>query len=113
MAFDSISTIMFTLVFLVGFVFSILGITDFCYAVEKKKTPWLGLIGSVIAAVVWMSFSLIWVAGSTMELFVSYGYLWMGLMLIFFMFAVASIALILRNSVKPDEEPALQIKERM
>lgn len=109
---DSISIIMFTLVFLVGFVFSILGITDFCYSVEKKKTPWLGLIGSVIAAVVWMSFSIIWVAGSTMEMFVSYGYLWMALMLIFFMFAITSIALILRNSVKTEDEPALQIKER-
>ena len=110
MPFDSISTIMFTLIFIVGFVFSILGLTDFCYAIEKKKTPWLGLIGSIIASIVWMSFSIVWVTGSTLDMFVAYGYLWLGLMLVCLMFAVASIGLILRNSVKPEEEPALQIR---
>jgi len=113
MAFDSISIVMFSLVFLVGFVFSILGITDLVYAVEKKKTPWLGLIGSIIAAAVWMSFTLVWVAGATMELFVSFGYLWLALMFTFITFGIASAALILRNSVKPKEEPALQIRESM
>lgn len=112
MPFDSISTIMFTLIFIVGFVFSILGLTDFCYAIEKKKTPWLGLIGSIIASIVWMSFSIVWVTGSTLDMFVAYGYLWLGLMLVCLMFTVASIGLILRNSVKPEEEPALQIRER-
>lgn len=112
MAFDSISIVMFLLIFVVGFVFSLLGITDLVYSAEKKKSPWLGLIGSALAATVWMSFTLIWVAGSTLEMFVAFGSLWLALMFIFITLAIASAVLILRSSVKPEEEPTLQIKER-
>ena len=114
MAFDSTSLVMFLLVFVMGFIFTILGVTDLVYnGIEKKKTPWLGFIGSLLAAIIWMSFTLVWVAGATLEMFVPFGWLWLALMFTCVMFTVASVALILRNSVKPEEPPALQIKERM
>ncbi len=112
MAFDPISLVMFVIVFLLGFVFTILGLMDLIMAIERKKTPWLGFIGSTLAAVVWMSFALVWVAGATMEIFVSFGYLYFALMLSSTVFAVASVALIFRNSVKPEESAPLEIRER-
>jgi hypothetical protein len=110
--FDSTSLVMFTVVFVVGFVFSLLGVTELAYSIERKKSPWLALISSLLATIVWMSFSLIWIAGATEAMFVGFGYLWFALMWVYVAFTLISVFLILRYSAKPEERGALEIRER-
>ena len=113
MALDSTAFIMLAMIFVMGFVFSLLGITDFVYGLEKKKAPYLGLIGCFIAAVVWFPFTLIWFANSDLTPFFGYGYLWLALGFIFVVLGIGCAGLILRNSVKPEEKDGLEIRERV
>ena len=110
--FDSTSLVQFSIIFLIGFVFSLLGVIELAGSVERKKSPWLAFISCFLAAIIWMSFSLIWVAGATDPMFIGFGYLWFALMWIYVGFSIASVFLIVRFNTKPEEKGALEIRER-
>ena len=113
MALDSISLVMFSVIFMLGFIFSILGLFEFASSIENKKAPWLGLISCLIAGVVWVSFSLVWIVSATLDMFVAFGNLFIVFGIIFVVLTIACAGLILRYSVKPEEKEALTIKERV
>src|SRR5208283_3836601 len=106
-AIDSFSLVQFAIIFVIGFVFSLLGVTELAYSIEKKKSPWLALISSLLAAIIWMSFTLVWIAGSTEAMFASFGYLWFAMMWVYVVFTLISVFLVLRYSAKPEERGAL------
>jgi predicted tellurium resistance membrane protein TerC len=112
LAFDTTSIIMFAFVFVLGFVFSILGVTDLAYSVEKKKNPWLGLIGCLIATVIWLPFNIIWTASATSDMFVGFGWLFFSFGIIFLCLTLLCVGLFLKNSAKPEEDPTIRISER-
>ena len=109
---DATSIIMFSFIFVIGFVFSILGISDLAYSLEKKRSPWLGLISCFIATVIWLPFNFIWTSSTTNEMFVGYGWLFFAFGIIFLMLTITCVTLFLKYSAKPDEEPSIQIRER-
>jgi predicted tellurium resistance membrane protein TerC len=111
-ALDSTSIIMFAMVFMVAFVFSLIGLMEFAGSLEKKKASYIGLITSILAAIIWMVFSLIWTASSTVAMFVPFGYLWTALTVTFTAISLASGGLILRYSVKPEQKD-MEIRERI
>ena len=112
MALDSTSFIMLAMVFAMGFIFSLMGLTDFVRGLEKRKSPYLGLISCFIATVVWFPFAIIWFANSDLTAFFGYGYLWVALGFIFVVLSIACAGLALRYNAKPEEKEGLEIKER-
>jgi Zn-dependent protease with chaperone function len=100
-------------VFVMGFVFSVMGITDFVYSLEKKRAPWLGLFACLIATVVWFPFNFVWTSSATSDVFVGFGWLWFALGIIFLCFTLACTGLILRYSAKPEAKADLEIRERV
>jgi predicted tellurium resistance membrane protein TerC len=103
---------MFAVVFVLGFIFSLIGLTEFARSLEKKKSPWLGLISCLVATVVWISFSLVWVLTATLDMFVAFGNLFIVFGIIFLILTIACAGLALRFSAKPEDNDALTIRER-
>ena len=113
MALDATSMIFFSFVFVMGFVFSILGLIEFATSVEKKKAPYLGLICSFLATVVWFPFTIVWFTSSDLTMYFGFGYLWLALGFIFTALSIICAGLILRYSTKPEEKASLSIRERV
>ena len=113
MALDATSMIFFGLVFVMGFVSSIIGLFEFATSLEKKKAPVLGLIGCFFAAIIWFPFTIVWFASSDLTQFFGFGYLWLAFGFTFVVLGIGCAGLILRYSTKPEEKEALTIKERV
>jgi len=113
MALDSTSIILFALVFVMGFVFSIIGITEIASSIEKKKSAFLAIICNLFATIVWFPFAIVWFATADVTMFFGFGYLWLALAFTFLALTFVSVGLQLRYSVKPEEKEALSIKERV
>jgi hypothetical protein len=79
MALDSLSMVMFAVVFVSGFVFFVMSLAE-TRRNEKGEVNFIaGLISSVIAFTSWMVFGLVWPAFATQDAFIPISYLWFGL----------------------------------
>jgi hypothetical protein len=75
---DAISLIMFSFMFCIAFVFSLLAIMERPREDEKGETQaeWTCILFSTIAVVGWWIFSIVWPAYATESAFVWFAYLW-------------------------------------
>lgn len=110
---DATSIIFFAFIFIMGFIFSIIGLNEFAFSLEKKKAPYLGLISCFIATVVWFPFTVVWFTSSDLTMYFGFGYLWLALGFIFTALSIICAGLILRYSAKPEEKESLSIRERV
>lgn len=110
---DATSIIFFSFIFIMGFIFSIIGLIEFTSSLERKKAPYLGLISCFVATVVWFPFSVIWFTSADVTMYFGFGYLWIALGFIFVALSILSAGLILRYSSTPEEKESLTIKERI
>ena len=103
---------MFAIIFVMGFVFSLMGATELTILLEKKKSGFLAIICNMIATVVWFPFTLVWFTTADLTMYFAFGYLWLALGFVFLSLTLLSVGLYFRYSVQPEEKQALEIKER-
>ncbi len=108
---DSISTIMFSFTFLMGFVFSLLGLFELKHALNDKEAPAIGFILCILSTVVWFIMGLFWPAVATTEMFVPLGWLWYGFGLIFMFATLTCVFYIAKYGVSGKETGGLTIQE--
>ena len=108
----SLELIQFAIVFLMGFVFSLMGIMELARSLDKKKSSFTAIIFNLLAAIIWFPFSIIWFASADVTMYFGFGYLWLALGFTFSLLTLLSVGLQMRYSVKPEEQEALTIKER-
>ena len=111
---DITSILMFSFVFVIGFVFSLLGIMEMTFSIEKKKSPFAALLFCMLAAVVWFPFATIWFVTADVTMYFGFGYLWLALGFVFTALTLLAVGLQLRQSIRTEEEkPDLEIRERV
>jgi len=109
----SSNMVMFAVVFIIGFVFSLLGVMELARSLEKKRSSFLAMFCNLIATVVWFPFTLVWFSSSDLTVYFGFGYLWLSFAFIFLVLTLLSVAMWFRYSVQPEEKGALEIRERV
>ena len=102
---------MLILIFIVGFVFSLLTLWDMRSAIRDKSAPFTGLFCSVFSAVIWFVISFIWPASATSEILVPLGWLWIAFGWTFTVVSFTCLFLIFRYSVSGKGKGKLEIRE--
>lgn len=107
---DSITIVMFTLTFMIGFVFTMLGFNELKEALTKKNSPALGFVYFLISIAVWFVMAMYWPAIATDAALGSLGLLWFGFAWACVALDIACAVLIFKASVK-DTGGKLEIRE--
>ena len=108
----SSNLVMFAVIFVMGFVFSLLGILELNHSLEKKRSSFIAMVSNLVATIIWFPFTLIWFTSSDLTVYFGFGYLWLALAFTFLVLSLLSVALWFRYSVQPEEKDALTIQER-
>jgi hypothetical protein len=90
---------MFAFTFLMGFVFSLLGLFELKAALEDKEAPAIGFFFCICSTVLWFIIGLFWPALATNEMFVALGWFWLGLAFIFMVASFTCVFYMLKFAV--------------
>jgi hypothetical protein len=107
----SSSIIFFTVIFIMGFITSIVGLFELATAIEKKRASFLAIMCNLLATSIWFPFTLVWFSSSDLTMYFGFGYLWLAFGFIFTVLSLLSVFLWFRYSIKPEDKPALEIRE--
>jgi hypothetical protein len=103
--------ILFAVIFVMGFITSILGLVELATALDKKKSSFLAIICNLFATIIWFPFALIWFTTADLTVYFGFGWLWLAFGLTFLVLSLLSVFLWFRYSIKPEDKPALEIRE--
>lgn len=110
---DAISNIMFSFTFLLGFVFSLLGLFELKDAITEQEAPVIGTIFCFLAVVGWFMTSMFWTTLATAEMFVPLGLLWTAFGWIFVILGLTNVMYIVKYvAAHSNKDSSLQIQNR-
>ena len=109
---DSISLVMFVVPLMTAIIFSMLTLVP--KGKDKPSNIFSGslitLLSSILAAISWFIFGLTWPALASSDMFVSIGYLWYIVGIVFSLFA-AYVGFRMMGTIFETKQPRLQLEE--
>jgi uncharacterized membrane protein len=112
---DSLSLIMFSFVFVLGFITLILGFSELREIFRGKDksmaAPAMGTVYFFFCFILWFVLAMYWPAMATDQALATLGTMWMGVAWISFVLAWACVGDIALKSAHKDEKSKLEIQE--